>query len=339
MQALPTNADIAKAAGVSPAIVSRIVNRDSTLRVSKETRERVLRIIEEMDYAPNVAARSLKSSTTGVIALIVHDLTSSVYAEIIAGAHEGALKFGKAVLVGEANEVAAGPSHLETLIAGRGVDGVILQGAGTRLDHALERANRHDVPIVLLQSGDAQKNRVVRLDDEAAGRAATEHLLDLGHQRIGFIGVDGSLLFSEGRARGWRNALMARGITPDPAWQEDGGNKFPTGEAAAHLLLERAQSLTALVVANVASCLGVNAALHDRNVRVPRDLSVISIHDIALADYLRPALTVVRMPLLNLGRRAVYELCGQTAETGVVVADLDPPELIVRATTQQLENP
>lgn len=333
---MATNADIAKAAGVSPAIVSRIVNNDETLRVSAQTRARVLRIIEEMDYSPNVAARNLKAASAGVLALIVHDLTSSVYAEIIAGAHEGALNFGKAVLVGEANVVAAGPSHLETLIAGRGVDGVILQGAGTRFDRALERANRHDVPIVLLQSGDAKKNRVVRLDDVAAGRAATDHLLDLGHRRVGFIGVDGDLLFSEGRAKGWREALTARGITPDPSWQVDGGNKFPSGEAAAHKLLDRKQSLTALVVANVASCLGVNAALHDLNVRVPQDLSVIAIHDIPLANYLRPALTVIRMPLRDLGKRAVHEVCNATVGTGVAVADLEPPELIVRATTQPL---
>ena len=103
---MATNADIAKAAGVSPAIVSRIVNGDETLRVSAETRARVLRLIDEMDYAPNIAARSLKAAKTGVIALIVHDLTSSVYAEIIAGAHEGALDFGKAVLVGEASQSA-----------------------------------------------------------------------------------------------------------------------------------------------------------------------------------------------------------------------------------------
>ncbi|CAN0603704.1 unnamed protein product, partial [Ectocarpus sp. 12 AP-2014] len=195
-----------------PAIVSRIVNSDPNLRVSDETRARVLRLIEELDYSPNLAARNLKSSSTGVIALVVHELTSSVYAEIIAGAHEAAYRFGKTVLVGEANEATAERGHLEDLVVGKGVDGIILQGAGTKFDKALERAARQGVPTVLLQAGDPSKNTVVRLDDEAAGCTATEHLIELGHTNIGFIGVADDMLFSCGRLAGWTSALSAQGL-------------------------------------------------------------------------------------------------------------------------------
>ncbi|MEM6384504.1 MAG: LacI family DNA-binding transcriptional regulator [Pseudomonadota bacterium] len=330
---MATNADIAKAAGVSPAIVSRIVNGDKTLRVSAETRARVLRHIQEMDYSPNVAARSLKASSTGVIALIVHDLTSSVYAEIIAGAHEAALAYGKAVLVGEANESASGQSHLEDLVAGRGVDGIILQGAGTRFDRTLERAARHGVPTVLLQAGDPLTNRVVRLDDEAAGRVATEHLLSLGHTHIGYIGVADELLFSGDRKHGWQRALADAGIEPQDGWSTDGGNKFAPGADAIRELLRRDPQLTGVVVANVASAIGVSAALQDLGKRIPDDFSMIAVHDIPLADYLRPALTVIRMPLRQLGSVAIEEVTGGGTTPGVVCVDGAGPELIERAST------
>ena len=129
-------------AGVSPAVVSRIVNNDETLRVSAETRARVLKVIEETDYSPNIAARTLKAAKTGIIALVVHDLTSSVYSEIIAGAYAAAHAFGKTVLVGEAGALARGQSHLGAWISGGGVDAVILQGAGTDTDRTLARAAR-----------------------------------------------------------------------------------------------------------------------------------------------------------------------------------------------------
>lgn len=330
---MATNADIAKAAGVSPAIVSRIVNGDKTLRVSAETRARVLRHIEEMDYSPNMAARSLKAASTGVIALIVHDLTSSVYAEIIAGAHEAATAHGKAVLVGEANEIASGQTHLEQLVAGRGVDGIILQGAGTRFDRTLERAARQGVPTVLLQAGNPARNRVVRLDDEAAGRAATEHLLSLGHTRIGYIGVADELLFSGARRRGWQSALSDAGVEAREVWSIDGGNKFEPGAEAIRALLKHDPNLTGVVVANIASAIGVSAALQDLGKRIPEDFSLIAVHDIPLADYLRPALTVVRMPLRRLGSVAIEQVTADSTRPGVVCVNSIEPELVMRAST------
>ncbi len=330
---MATNADIAKAAGVSPAIVSRIVNSDPNLRVSNETRARVLRLIEELDYSPNLAARNLKSSSTGVIALVVHELTSSVYSEIIAGAHEAAYKFGKTVLVGEANDATAERGHLEDLVAGKGVDGIILQGAGTRFDKALERAARQGVPAVLLQAGDPAKNTVVRLDDEAAGRTATEHLIDLGHTNIGFIGVADDMLFSGGRQAGWAGAMAAHGLPAHDHWSACGGNKFDRGSAAVEQLLKQAPELSAIVVANVVSSIGVMAKLHDLNYAIPKDISLVAIHDIPLAEYLRPALTVVRMPLRDLGSLALEQVVDPPLPKGIVLANAVEPILISRSTT------
>jgi LacI family transcriptional regulator len=330
---MATNADIAKAAGVSPAIVSRIVNSDPSLRVSEDTRARVLRLIEELDYSPNLAARNLKSSSTGVIALVVHELTSSVYSEIIAGAHEAAYRFGKTVLVGEANEATSERGHLEDLVAGKGVDGIILQGAGTKFDKALERAARQGVPTVLLQAGDPAKNTVVRLDDEAAGQTATKHLIGLGHTNIGFIGVAEDMLFSSGRQAGWADTMRAHGLPMLDRWSVCGGNKFDRGSAAVEQLLQQAPEITGIVVANVVSSIGVMAKLHDLKYSVPQDISLVAIHDIPLAEYLRPALTVVRMPLRDLGSLALQQVVDQSTQKGTVLANATEPRLIARSTT------
>ena len=324
-----TNAKIAKAAGVSPAIVSRIVNRDPTLRVSDATRLRVQELVDKWDYSPNVAARALKATQIGVIALVVHDLTSSVYAEIINGAHRAATKFGKTILVGEASTSHEKKSHLEAIISGRGVDGLILQGAETESDRTLERAAVSKVPFVLLQAGNPKKHPVVRLDDEAAGRYATRHLLDLGHRRIGFIGVSRKLAFSADRLFGWQKELDADGVTVDPNWSEQGGNNFEGGAEAVKQLLNRSPELTCVVVANVVSAIGVLAALHDLGRKVPEQISVIAVHDIPLTEFLRPSLTVVKMPLDLLGEVAVNMLCnvapGQSIQPGLnFVTDRDP---------------
>lgn len=336
---MATNAEIAKAAGVSPAIVSRIVNGDPTLRVSPDTRKRVLEIVERFDYAPNIAARTLKAAQTGVIALVVHELTSSVYAEIIEGAHKAASEYGKAVLVGEAGNSQHYKSHLETLVAGQGVDGLILQGAGRKTDRTLARAARLKVPTVLLQTGNPENSAVLRLDDEAAGRVATEHLLDRGHRRIGFIGVSEEQLFSEGRRVGWQSALSVHGITPHPQWVVDGGNKFASGAEATLQILKQAPDLTGLVVANVVSAIGVLAKLSDLGRLVPNDFSVIAVHDIPLAEFLRPSLSVVKMPLEELGQQAVRMVCDvqdkQPVTTGLSIVGATEPIVIARQSTNR----
>lgn len=339
---MTTNADIAKAAGVSPAIVSRIVNGDKTLRVSDKTRERVLALVKELDYSPNIAARTLKASKTGVIALVVHDLTSSVYAEIIEGAHKAAATYGKAILVGEAGARANDNSHLEALISGRGVDGLILQGAEKEMDKTLERAARHKMPTVLLQTGDPQKATVIQLDDQHAGRAATEHLLERGHRAIGYIGISDGLLFSDGRKAGWQQALRAKGIDPQPNWCTLGGNKFEGGVQATADLLRKAPDITGIVVGNIVSAIGVLAELHDQGRNVPEDISVIAVHDIPLAEYLRPSLSVVKMPLNALGQTAVKSLCEAEEKTELspqlIRVDHWGPIVIARKSTDKFIN-
>ncbi|MDD9746856.1 MULTISPECIES: LacI family DNA-binding transcriptional regulator [Marinovum] len=327
-----TNSQIAKAAGVSPAVVSRIVNGDKTLRVSEETRKRVLELVEEMGYAPNAAARSLRSAKAGMIALVVHDVTNPVYAEIISGAQHAAAAHGKAVLLGEASGETDGAKRIEELIAGNGIDGLILQGAGTAMDKALARAAQRSVPTVLLQSGKARNATLLRLDDEAAGRLATQRLIDAGHRRIGFLGASDSLQFARYRRQGWHLALEENHIPFDPEATEHAASTFREGAEAIAALLDRKPDLTAVVAANVITAIGALSMLLDRGFTVPRDFSVIGIQDAEIAAVFRPALTVVQMPLYALGEKAVNVVCqGPTKSTEILLSD-SPLSIVERST-------
>lgn len=307
------NSDIAKAANVSTAVVSRIVNGDKTLRVSKETRDRVLRLIDEMNYTPNAAAKSLRSAKAGAIALVVHDVTNPVYAEIISGAEKEAEKFASAVLLGEASGDPARAASIEQLLAAKGIDGLILQGAGTRMDHAIAKAAQRSVPTVLLQSGHGSNATLVRLDDVGAAVMATNHLLDMQHRRIGFIGASDQLQFAAARRRGWKRAHEDRGLAFDASATIDAASSFAEGAKAIARLLRRHPELTAVVVGNVVTAIGVLSRLVDDGYAVPDDFSVVSIQDAEIAEYYRPALTVVRMPLRELGAVAIRTICESPA--------------------------
>ncbi|AEV39711.1 periplasmic binding protein/LacI transcriptional regulator (plasmid) [Pseudovibrio sp. FO-BEG1] len=324
-----TITDIANRAGVSPSVVSRIVNGDKKLRVSAATRARVQAIIEETGYKPNVAARSLRSSETGLLALVVHDITNPVYSEIVAGAQAGASEFDKIILVGEADSLGANVSKIESLIAGGGVDGLILQGAGTELDKAIEHAVSRKIPLVFLQSGDINIAPVLRMDDLLAGKMATQYLIDHGHKNIGVISTKRNLQFSEARLDGWKQALVEASLPISESAIAAANPNYESGYHAAKELFEQRPDITAILVSNAMSAVGALAYLNDAGKRVPEDVSVIGINDVNLAEFVRPALTVVKMPLRTMGLEAVRMICSGKTSSNKKLEILDQAPLLV----------
>jgi len=343
---MPRLADVAKASKVSPAIVSRVANGDRSLKITAETRTRVEQAIREMGYRPNRAAQSLRSAESGFIALAVHDITNPVYGEIARGAGAAAARIGKALVMSDSSGRGAETTHLsETvpdalpdtlidLVGGHGVDGLILQANGGASDQVLALAAREKTPMVVLQAEIGIGDRVVLLPDEQATRLATEHLIGLGHTRIGCLATNPGLTFTQARIAGWRRTLEAHGVRHDDTRVVHAPATIAAGAAAAATLLARYDDITALVCCNIVPAIGAMMWLTEHGYRVPEDVSIVAIHDIPMAPFLKVAMTTVAMPLFEMGVAAVEALAGCGPGEGGPVRIIDTePRLIVRAST------
>jgi len=323
--------EVAAEAGVAVPTASRVLNEDPTVRVRDETRQRILSTAEKLGYMPNTVARSLRGSRTGAIGLIMHGLDSPINVSVLDGAQNRCMEAGYVTLLAGAEELATNHSQLRAFLARGRLDGVILHtgyGPGDRLVEQIAGT----LPAVLVNSSDGKTAPSVCLDDAAAAETATKHLLDLGHEQIGFLGGTAGAPSSVRREEGYRRTLERRAVSPvilPAGWSADDGTR------ATRSLLRRKRRPTAVVVANAVTAAGVMSALRDADIAVPEELSVIAIHDPWFVAHLPVALTTVRMPLFELGAAAAGMLIDKIEGKPVVdrfIAD-PAPELILRRST------
>ncbi|MFF5265070.1 LacI family DNA-binding transcriptional regulator [Actinomadura viridis] len=326
-----TLADVARKARVDKAVVSRVVNNDPLLNIRPETRARVVAALKELDYRPNVAARSLRTARAGTVGLFIPDFANPVYAEIITGAETAAATRGCALMVGSST-VGDGraQSYLDLLGQGR-VDGLLLAGGAITDEEQATLADRGLPWLFVNRRGGG--GRHVILDDGLAARMAVEHLLELGHRRIAHVGGPTGADTAHRRREGYVEALRAGGLEEDTRLIV-GGTYGPDGGAqAVRRLLDAPEPPTAIFVANVSSAIGVLSALRAHGLSVPREVSVVAVHDLPLAEHLIPPLTTVRMPLRALGARATELLLTVPPDRPVEEVVRDPIELVVRQST------
>lgn len=327
--------DVALRAGVSPGAVSRVLTGDPTLRVTDETRQKVLVAARELFYVPNHSARSLRTSRTRTIALVVPDVTSAVFAELARGAeHEAALR-GLAIVLGRAEQLEDDSEWLRRLVAEARIDGVILQLPDGTPASSLDYFAEQNTPTVLINSMNAGPLNTIVLDDAAGIRVAVDHLRSLGHRDIGFVGSTAGSATGARREAGFRAAMVKGELPIDEVWMTDLGYSGENGRAAVGELMSRGRLPTALVVANLNAALGVLAELHQRDLRVPADVSIVAIHDVWYADSIWPPVTTVRMPLSTLGAAGVSRLLDSGTKVSHSIISSPAPELIVRQSTTE----
>ena len=328
--------DIAKAAGVSNAVVSRVMNRDSTLRIADETRIRVLKTAEELDYAPNSAASSLRSAQSGLIAMVVHDVTNPIYSEILRGAQHKATSLGQAILISEASALDDRASKLPLLIGGGGVDGLILQSDGGISDLVLARAAKKNVPTILLQAELDSEATFNSFPDKEAAEIATRHLIELGHSKIGCLATHKGLTFTQDRIAGWTSTMLEASLSIDDSRLEFADPVIYEGREMTKRLLLANPDLTGLVCCNTISAIGALEAALQIGLDVPESLSIVSIHEIELAHHIRVPLTTVKMPLFEMGSCAI-EVLGRNQNNSIRrVKVTERPKLIKRSSTSAL---
>lgn len=327
--------DVARHAGVSPSIVSRLLNADPTLKVRDETRARILAAVDELDYAPNHAARALRRSQVGTLGLAVPDMHNPVYAAILAGARPAAAEHGYVLVLADVQGLASDSTTFRRLVHGGTIDGLLLQRDGSAADRVVGRIAPSQVPVVLLNERVRPPASGVAVDDRRAAALATSHLVGLGHTEIAHLRVRGRNSRSRDRQAGWEDALRAAGLGPDPELLGYGGATPENGYRGMVELLARPRRPTAVFVGSVLAAVGALAAARDAGLTVPADLSIVGFHDTWFADHVHPALTVVRLPLAEMGRAAVrilVELIGGGSAQQLMVDD-PPPELVERGST------
>lgn len=316
--------DVAKAAGVSSATVSRVLN--ANYPVADATRARVHKAIDELGYVVNAHARALAGATGRTVGIIVNDVTDPFYAYISRGVERQASRSGRLCLVCSTQGEPAKELAFVDMLHERRADAVILVG-GSHDDkgYAAELAARarsmahDDGPTLVLcgrpSLGPDVPTAVVEYDNEGGGFALTDHLLSQEHRRILFLGGPPGLSTTRDRLAGHHRALRLRGIEPDPALQQTGAfNRRFGHERTRELLRAGRPAFTAVFGANDHVAAGAVQAIEEAGLRIPEDLSVAGYDNVPLARDLRPQLTTVHVPLEEMGAEAVRRVLSDPDE-------------------------
>lgn len=326
----PRLADVARMAGVSPAVVSRIVNQDPTLRVRATTREAVEWAIAMLDYTPHSSARALRNARTGLLGFALHSVNDPIYAEMVESAQAEADRRDHSVILMNIGELADHREAFREIVLGHRVDGLLIHG-GHGVDESGLRELARGLPSVMFNTDPGPGLRTIRFDDAAAASDATHHLIDLGHEAIMYLGDTGPT--SQRRYGGYREAMAQAGLPSYPL-VASGLSPDESHEATVQLL-RSGIPVTAVVVVSTTAALGVHSGIVSAGRRIPDDISLISVHDVWFARHLNPPLSAVSLPVGHLGAVAVSMLIDQIkapSEGDTVISD-PAPHVIARRST------
>ena len=299
---MSTIRDVARAAGVSIATVSRVFNGAS--RVSDPARRRVEAAGRELDYWPNAAARSLIGSRTRTLGVLLPDLYGEFFSDVIRGIDHAAAAADHQILI--ASSHADVDEFLSAARSMRGrVDGLIAMTSDRDSAAAIAQITRYFSMVLINPRASVNGCNTVSVASLEGALSMVEHLLQLGHRRIAIIKGPRGNGDAEQRLRGYRKALRGAGLKPDPALEHAGDFTEASGYRAALDLIQQKPGASALFAANDYMAVGAMSALRDAGIKVPQEMAVTGFDDIAIAEYLSPPLTTVRVDAYELGVRAI----------------------------------
>lgn len=323
-QRRPTLKDIAAAAGVSRSTAARALSGEGY--VAAPVRQRILAIADDLGYVPHVLARSLRKQASRSVGVLVSDLRNAFYADLAAGAGRRAGARGYTMMLGD--DRGAPPEEMEAaraFVAMR-VAGVVVTPLSPEVSGYLMRQR---VPVVEAdrQFAAGQCDGVI-VDNMAASRRLSDHLISLGHRRIALLIDETHWTTGRERFRGYQEALARSGIAADPALLVSAGSDVAAARKAAVDMLTRPDPPTAVFSANNVLAEGVWRAAQDLGLRIPTDLSMVSFDDAPWMSMVTPGVTAVAQDTLALGEAAMERLLarldepGQPVETVVIEADI-----------------
>jgi DNA-binding LacI/PurR family transcriptional regulator len=323
--------DIARKAGVSPSTVSRAL--EDHPRIGAETKKRIQELAKEMGYIPSTAAKSLATRKTWTIGMVLASISDPFMGRVVEGVEQAAIEADFNVFISTSQNDQQREIAVIEMLQKRRVDGIIVIAS-----HLFDRSSwffdRSKIPLVVINEQKPGENmHFVTVDDVHGAKLAVEHLIALGHRRIGYVSIPNRPKSNQSRFKGYEDALTAAGIAVDPTliFSSHTIESHPkVGEASLEPLL--AAGATAVFCYNDTSAIGLLTACYRHGIPVPENLSIIGFDDIDMAAYTLPPLTTVRQPRFELGQRAMHMmfalLDGQEPENQML-----PGELVVRKST------
>jgi len=327
--------DVAEEAGVSYSTVSRVVNNKAYVKPT--TREKVLKAMDRLGYRANIQARSLAGGHSSVIGLLVVDLATQYVGELVRGIDEVLAANKYELMLYTTHRRVTKEADYVNMMARGFADGLIIV-LPRKPEAYLMSLRERQFPYVLLdQFGVDDSDLSVIAENFRGAYKATQHLIQLGHQRIGMITGWMDMASARQRLDGYHAALNDHGILPDPQLIYEGNFTQLCGRQGADYLLELSSPPTAFFASNDDSAVGVMEAARARGLIVPADLSVVGFDDIPLAKVLSPRLTTVKQPLTEMGNVAAQLLLDLIQDPDEVQQSIVlPTELVIRESTARL---
>jgi len=305
---MPTITDVALKANVSIATVSRVVN-NSPHKVHPKTKERVMKIIRELDFRPNVLAKGLHLKKSLTIGIIIPDISNPYYAEIVRGIQIVADRAGYSVTIHNTDGKQEGIIRSIYHLREKSADGIIFSGGIISGYETLSILRELKERVVVIGRHDVDFPAVM-VDNLGGATQAVQHLIDLGHTKIGFIGGSEGSTTSMDRLTGYRNALAQNGLRFDELLVKPGEWNPRSGYLMAKRLLKGKNKPTAIVSSNDLMAFGAIKAAREAGLSVPGGLAVVGFDNVPLSSYIDPPLTTVEIPIQELGAAATKMLIG-----------------------------
>ncbi|MGO4540045.1 LacI family DNA-binding transcriptional regulator [Paenibacillus sp. 2TAB19] len=333
--------DIAKEAKVSISTVSRVLNDTAPVRGS--TRAKIEELIQKYNFQPNAMARGLLKNETGIIGVIVPDLTNPFFPEVFAGAEEEAMRSGLTFLLSNTIGDYVKESEYLSIMREKRVDGIIFMGGRINLKHCEEHLVQELVqcasiiPTVLVNGGLRGTDLTRVATDEAAGTVlAVQHLIELGHTQIGFIGGESHMTTTSNKLRAFRKTMKEANLDIREEWLLPDSFSIDSGKRQMHNLLAMKERPTAVFCVNDYTAIGAIKAAAEAGLTIPDDMSIVGFDDIPLAHHFIPELTTVSQQAHELGMTSVKVLKAMMNKEKVKKHTSLEPKLIVRQSTRAL---
>jgi len=329
---MSTILDVALKARVSIATVSRVVN-NSSHKVNPTTRKNVLKVIRELDYRPNALAKGLLMKKTMTIGIIIPDISNPYYAEIVRGIQDMADQFGYAIILLNTDRNQDRIIKHIYFLREKSADGIIFSGGTIHGEKVLSSLKELRERVVVIGRHRVDFPAVV-IDNIGGAVRATQHLIELNHKRIGFIGGPNKSTSSRDRLSGYKNTLIQNGCPIDRNLIKKGDLTPRSGYLLAKELVQK-ERLTAIFAANDQMAFGAIRAAKELGLRVPIDLSVMGFDNIPFSSYFDPSLTTVEIPMYPIGTAAMEMLVNLISEKNAEKLRWFDTKLLIRDSTSR----